>query len=411
MITRIVQCHEVLDLKYTHLRSNWYTLSSSEITAHVEGMSWVFNSDSKNFGQIANLKAGGKRAGKTAQSAYGPCHDMIRTQILNWSQSYEVEMPGLRWINWPNCNSPGFRVVKPVATIRFRSQPYPGTVANTPQFNKWQWMIYHWLINWTWNSLCSLRAPSTIVWQNDKQARAKRFSHEEHLKNVRGYGTTQPWGSMELHGSTHSRKEQVKPNDWKNRVRIVIVWYDKMRIRWCLSAQGSPEYLLPVTTQRCTWRQWTSEFGDAIREQHWVITEMHWDAGIERVWRPNCRPRLSEPRDALGGSNWTSAAMHKEANIEWTQWCTWRPWLSEFGDALGGRDWGRLKMQLQTGIEWTLRCNGRPWSRKYERCTWRLRASEFRDVPQGGIWMRLMEYLDAADLEGHTMASETLFIG
>jgi hypothetical protein len=35
---------------------------------------------------------------------------------------------------------------------------------------------------------------------------------------------------------------------------------------------------------------------------------MHLEAGIERVWRCNWRPRLSELRDALGG--------HYEAGLE-----------------------------------------------------------------------------------------------
>jgi len=65
--------------------------------------------------------------------------------------------------------------------------------------------------------------------------------------------------------------------------------------------------------RRCTWRPWSSEFGEALAGHDRVNSEMHLEAVIERVWR-----------------------------------CTWRPWSSGFGDALGGRD------------------------RVTQRCTWRL---------------------------------------
>jgi len=57
----------------------------------------VFDSDSTSSCRIANLNAGGERAARTAQSTYRSCHDTITTQILNWSQSCEVEMPGFWW--------------------------------------------------------------------------------------------------------------------------------------------------------------------------------------------------------------------------------------------------------------------------------------------------------------------------
>jgi len=47
----------------------------------------LFHSHSTNISRIANLNPGGERAHRTAQSAYSSCHDMIRTQILNWRQS------------------------------------------------------------------------------------------------------------------------------------------------------------------------------------------------------------------------------------------------------------------------------------------------------------------------------------
>jgi len=43
---------------------------------------------------------------------------------------------------------------------------------------------------------------------------------------------------------------------------------------------------------------------------------MDWEAVIERVWRCNWRPRLSELRDALGGRDRASLEMHLEAEVE-----------------------------------------------------------------------------------------------
>jgi len=43
---------------------------------------------------------------------------------------------------------------------------------------------------------------------------------------------------------------------------------------------------------------------------------MLFEAVIERGWRCNWRPRLSELRDALGGRDRASLDMHLEAEIE-----------------------------------------------------------------------------------------------
>jgi len=72
------------------------------------GHSLVFNSDSTNIGPIANLTVGGDRAAKTAQSTYWSCHDMIRTEKLKLSQTWELEMPGFWGQNRPTSNGPGF---------------------------------------------------------------------------------------------------------------------------------------------------------------------------------------------------------------------------------------------------------------------------------------------------------------
>jgi len=49
----------------------------------------LFHSDSINIDWIAKWRIGGKRACKTACSTYISYCDMIRTQMLNWIQSYE----------------------------------------------------------------------------------------------------------------------------------------------------------------------------------------------------------------------------------------------------------------------------------------------------------------------------------
>jgi len=51
-------------------------------------------------------------------------------------------------------------------------------------------------------------------------------------------------------------------------------------------------------------------------DDHRVNSEIHSEAVIERVWRCNWRPRLSELRDALGGRDQASSDMHLEAEIE-----------------------------------------------------------------------------------------------
>ena len=45
-------------------------------------------------------------------------------------------------------------------------------------------------------------------------------------------------------------------------------------------------------------------------------SEMHLEAVIDRVWRHNWRPKLSELRDALGGRDQGSLDMHLETEME-----------------------------------------------------------------------------------------------
>jgi len=51
---------------------------------------------------------------------------------------------------------------------------------------------------------------------------------------------------------------------------------------------------------------------------------MHFEAVMERGWRCNWRPRLSELRDALGGRDRASLDMHLQAMIERDWRSTWK---------------------------------------------------------------------------------------
>jgi hypothetical protein len=55
-----------------------------------------------------------------------------------------------------------------------------------------------------------------------------------------------------------------------------------------------------------------------------VNSEMHFEAVVERVWRCNWKPRLSELRDTLRGRDRASLEMHLEAMIERDWRSTWR---------------------------------------------------------------------------------------
>jgi len=81
-----VQFRQLIHLPLSDLRSDRYSVSGSEISVDLKRISRVFGSDRTNIGRIAYVKAGGERAANTAQSTYTACHDMIRTQILNWSE-------------------------------------------------------------------------------------------------------------------------------------------------------------------------------------------------------------------------------------------------------------------------------------------------------------------------------------
>jgi len=79
-----------------------------------------------------------------------------------------------------------------------------------------------------------------------------------------------------------------------------------------------------VAPWRCTWRQWSSVFDDALGDRDHVNSEMHFGAVIEQVWRFTWRPRSSGLRDALESHVWTFWEIHLEAMIEQDFRSTWR---------------------------------------------------------------------------------------
>jgi len=107
------------------------------MTPNLTRISRVFDCDSANIGPIANLKAGGERAHKIAQFTYWSCHDTIRTQIVNWSQTCGVEMPGFGGKTGPLAMVRVFVWWNPLQQFGSGSEPDPeptweyGTVANT----------------------------------------------------------------------------------------------------------------------------------------------------------------------------------------------------------------------------------------------------------------------------------------
>jgi len=183
---------------------------------------------------------------------------------------------------------------------------------------------------------------------------------------------------------------------------------DEMKMRWYLSTLGSPEYVLPVAqstsvipvspytcrrsltmyleavikrVERCTWRLWSSEIGDALwgRDRWWL--EMNFGAMIEGVWRCNWRPWLCK----LGSRNRASLEMHFQAVImnSETHWeaviepvwrCNCRLWSSEIGGVLGSGWYGGRRDGSWDSIHW-LTCNWRKvdsWVQQHPPRDWKL---------------------------------------
>jgi len=77
-------------------------------------------------------------------------------------------------------------------------------------------------------------------------------------------------------------------------------------------------------TERCTWRLWSMEFGDALGVCDRASLEMHLEAVIERVWTSTWRPGSSELRDALGSCDRASLELHLQPMIKRDWGSTWR---------------------------------------------------------------------------------------
>jgi hypothetical protein len=87
----------------------------------------IFRSDATNIDWIANWRAAHRRAFIAASFQYISCCGMIRTQILNCSESAECAKL------WNGSKNRGvgavrlFDCVKPLAMVRVRLQPGPRT--------------------------------------------------------------------------------------------------------------------------------------------------------------------------------------------------------------------------------------------------------------------------------------------
>jgi hypothetical protein len=82
----IVQFCGLFHLQLSELRSDQYSLSRDRKPANFTWNLALFHSDSMNIDRITNTKAGGERVHKPEQFTFWPCHDTIRTQILNGSE-------------------------------------------------------------------------------------------------------------------------------------------------------------------------------------------------------------------------------------------------------------------------------------------------------------------------------------
>jgi len=169
---------------------------------------------------------------------------------------------------------------------------------------------------------------------------------------------------------------------------------DEMKLRWCLSTPGSPEYVLPVA--QCTSVTPVSLY----TRRRWLT--MYLEVVVERVEGCTWRPWSSKFGDALWGRDWARLGMHSEAMIEGVWRCNWRPWSCE----LGGCD----RANLEAVIKRVWRCTLRLWSWT-QRWTARPWLSDFGDALAAYDRARLEEYLEAADLEGGATAAENLSIG
>jgi len=185
------------------------------------------------------------------------------------------------------------------------------------------------------------------------------------------------WEGMILPG--REDPQNLGQSEWDKKfgkIECEYSLYDRRRCKWddvyllrglpniyspSLCPPPLPQYLRTATVPhwRCTWRPWSSVFGDTLGDWDRVNSEMHLESGIEPVWGCTCRPRSSELRR-----------------------CTWRPWSIEFGDALWGCDRQGLEMHLQAMIEGD-------WGSTWSRSSWR-EAQRHCTL----CWLMIMAWID-----------------
>jgi len=157
------------------------------------------------------------------------------------------------------------------------------------------------------------------------------------------------WQDMILPGVEDP--QNLIQNEWDQKFRKiecnVIVWYDETEMRRCLSTPGSAEYILPITLS-------TSVTPVSPSNPRRCLI-MYLEAMIERVWRCTWRPWSSAFGDAVGGRD----SANLETVILRVYRYTWWLWLSKCVDALGGHNWASLEMQLEAVIERDWRSTGR----------------------------------------------------
>ena len=91
---QIVQFLQLFHLPLSDLQSDLYSYNSCKTNPNRVLNSPVFDRNSTNIVQIANLTTGGEWAAKTSQSTFSSCHNTIRIEILNCGQSCDIEMAG-----------------------------------------------------------------------------------------------------------------------------------------------------------------------------------------------------------------------------------------------------------------------------------------------------------------------------
>jgi len=125
--------------------------------------------------------------------------------------------------------------------------------------------------------------------------------------------------------------EQIWTNNSRPRsseVRVAQGVRDRGKVQMQLQAVIERVWLHLETeiqwTQRCTGRQWSSEFGHALGGCDRVNSVMHLEAMIERSWWRTWRQWSTELIYALRACDRATLVMHLLAMIKWYSWSTWR---------------------------------------------------------------------------------------